>query len=101
MANKRVTRTYTLEFKLDAVRLSLQPGSTVAGTARNLGIPLSVLQGWRRQQREQSPSGSVPAADVPTDQEARIRRLERELEVARQERDILKKAVAFFAKESR
>lgn len=101
MENKRQTRTYTPEFKLEAVRLSQQPGSAVAGVARNLGVPLSVLQGWRRQHRDQSLTGSGHGAALPVDQEARIRQLERDLEIARQEGDILKKAVAFFAKESK
>jgi transposase-like protein len=62
MEAKRQTRTYTAEFKLEAVRLSQQPGSTVAGVARNLGVPLSVLQGWRRQQREQGRWPKRPAS---------------------------------------
>jgi transposase len=86
-AAKRITRTYTPEFKHEAVRLTQQPDQTVNGVARDLGIPLSVLQGWRRQAKGNTPRASTP----PGEADARIRQLERDLEIARQERDILKK----------
>lgn len=99
-SKKRITRSYAPEFKLEAVRLSQQPSNTVAGVARDLGIPLSVLQGWRRQASISLPT-SPQVTPLPSEQDARIRQLERELEIARQERDILEKATAFFAKKSR
>jgi transposase len=98
-AAKRITRTYTTEFKHEAVQLTQQPDQTVTGVARDLGIPLSVLQGWRRQATGMLAPDPHPTS--PGETEARIRQLERDLEIARQERDILKKAVAFFAKESK
>jgi transposase len=98
-AAKRITRTYTTEFKHEAVQLTQQPDQTVTGVARDLGIPLSVLQGWRRQAKGMLAPDPHPTS--PGETEARIRQLERDLEIARQERDILKKAVAFFAKESK
>jgi transposase len=97
---KRITRSYTSEFKLEAVRRSNQPDHTVTGVARDLGVPLSVLQGWRRQAKGDL-STRPQSSPLPSDQEARIRQLERELEIARQERDILEKATAFFARKSR
>ena len=89
----RVRRTFTPEFKRDAIRL-VNKGKTVTEVARDLGIARSLLQYWIRQQD----TGERPAArsDVRSDAE-RIRQLEKELRDAREERDILKKALAYFA----
>ncbi|NJK44201.1 MAG: IS3 family transposase, partial [Pleurocapsa sp. SU_196_0] len=72
------------------MQLTQQPDQTVTGVARDLGIPLSVLQGWRRQAKGTLAPDPDPTS--PGETEARIRQLERELEIARQERDILKKS---------
>lgn len=89
----RVRRAFTPEFKRDAIRL-VNKGRTVTEVARDLGIARSLLQYWIRQQG----TGSSPAApsDARSDAE-RIRQLEKELRDAREERDILKKALAYFA----
>lgn len=87
-APKRITRTYTPEFKHEAVQLTQQPDQTMTGVAQDLGIPLSVLQGWRRQAKGNPPRASTS----PGEAEARIHQLERNLKIARQERDILKKS---------
>jgi transposase len=99
MAERKV---YTAEFKLEAVRLARLPERTVAQVADELGIGRSTLTAWLRQHREQGerafPGHGRPAL---TPEEEENRRLRRELEITKQERDILKKATTFFAKESK
>ena len=87
-------RIHSPEFQREAVALAEQIGVTQA--ARQLGIGKSTIYEWRRRQ---SANGLVSVAPAPEDQSARIRQLEEELRVARMERDILKKATAFFAKD--
>jgi transposase len=91
----RVRRSFTPEFKRDAVRLVKQ-GKTLTEVARDLGIARSLLQYWMREQRGENERTSLAREKVPSDAE-RIRQLEKELRDAREERDILKKALAYFA----
>lgn len=95
-------RVYTAEFKLEAIRLAQQPERTTAQVADELGIGRSTLTHWLREYQQKG-GAAFPGHGRPalTPQEAEIQRLKRELEITRQERDILKKATAFFAKESR
>ncbi len=90
-------RSYSREFKIEAVKLILDGGESVARVARDLGINENLLHGWKRKFKE-DPAFRDPKGLTPDQQE--IRRLRRELERARQEREILKKAAAYFAKES-
>lgn len=83
-------RTFTKEFKLEAVRLVQTSGKSITQNARDLGITDSTLHHWCKifaQQGDQA----FPGSGHQTAQEEEIRRLKRELEVVRQERDILKK----------
>ncbi len=90
-------RQYTAEFKQEAVRQISEGGRTLAAVSRELGVRPEQLRLWRQQRRQ---SGAlVRPAGVETEAEE-LRRLWRELEVVRQERDFLKKAAAFFAKGS-
>jgi transposase len=91
-------RQYEPEFKAEAVRLVGQ-GRPVAEIARNLGIHVNTLHTWVRE---------LPAADGTkrsrphrNEDADRIRRLERELRMVKEERDLLKKAAAYFASERR
>ena len=90
-------KTFTTEFKLDAIKLAKKNGN-IEETARNLGIGSGALHRWIRQQKqreaESRPTFTGKGKPALTEQEARIKQLERDLETARQERDILKKAVA-------
>jgi transposase len=99
-----IRKTFTTEFKLDAIKLAKSNGN-IEETARNLGIGAGALHRWIRQQKQHDTEGrpvfTGKGKPALTEQEARIKQLERDLEIARQERDILKKAVAFFAKESK
>ena len=90
-------RIYTRDFKLEAVRLSESSEKTVAQIARDLGIPERVLYRWRRELREQ-PEQAFPGKGHQSELEEENRRLRRELEQLKQEREILKKAVAIFSR---
>lgn len=95
MARER--RSFTPEFKLEAVRLVQDSGRPLAQVARELRLRPDLLRSWRRQ-LEAAGAGPPPVRPGPAEEE--VRRLKRELEVMRQERDFLKKAAAFFAKGS-
>ena len=94
---KRERRSFSPEFKLEAVRLITEARRPLAQVARELQVRPEQLRGWKKQLEAAgavSPPGRTePAAEAN-------RRLRRELEVVRQERDFLKKAAAFFAKGS-
>ena len=88
---------YTLEFKLEAVRL-VKAGQEVSVTARVLGVPKATLSNWVRLAEKGQLQG---AGDKPvSDEQMELARLRAELARVKMERDILKKATAFFAKES-
>ena len=91
----RVRRTFTPQFKRDAVGLVKQ-GKTVTEVARSLGIARSLLQRWREQLDERS-TEAFPGQGKASGEKERIRQLEKALRDAREERDILKKASAYFA----
>jgi len=90
----RVRRTFTPQFKRDAVRL-VDAGKSVTEVATHLGITRSLLQRWR-EQLSAAPSEAFPGKGRLRPQAQRIRELEQKLRDVTQERDILKKALAFF-----
>ena len=92
---------YTKEFKEEAVRMALSEDIPHIESARRLGIPKETLYGWIKKYKETGEVTGNNKASAPTDLEAENARLRRELAEARMERDILKKATAYFAKESR
>jgi transposase len=96
--SKQVRAQYTLEFKQEAVRLA-QSGDTVAAAARSLGIAEQTLHNWLQADRAGKLKGT--ATKRVSAEQMEIARLRKELAEARMERDILKKATAYFAKESR
>jgi transposase len=87
---QKTTRTYTKEFKLEAVQLVQASGKSQAQIARDLGVADSTLSHWCKQMTEQG-SNAFPGSGHQTPQEEEIRHLKRENELLRQERDILKK----------
>lgn len=94
-------REYSAEFKQDAVALmrrQWEQGRTVAAIARDLGVSAQLLRYWERTLEARTAATTLPTAVAPLQLE--VKRLRRELEQARQERDFLKRAAAFFAKES-
>lgn len=84
----------TPEFRREAVRLALSSGRTRREVAEDLGIGLSTLTRWLGQERDAS-----EPSEAAVDLHAELKRLRRENAVLKQERDILKKAAAFFARE--
>ena len=90
-------RRFSAEFKDEAVRLVLEQGVSITQAASDLGIGLSTLQKWVRVHRERKEVNGqvVTEADV-----AELKQLRKENHRLRMERDILKKATAYFAKES-
>jgi transposase len=90
-------RRFTQEFRDEAVRLAETSGRTRREVAEDLGIGLSTLRHWLDCHREHQIDD--PVEDRQEDMAAELKRLRRENEILRQERDILKRATAFFAKE--
>ncbi len=93
-------KIYTREFKVEAVQLVKSSGKPMSQVARELGISDSALYHWSKQLADQGEQ-AFPGSGHQTAQEEEIRRLKQELEVTRQERDILKKVVSIFSRESR
>lgn len=96
---RRVRRKFTDEFKARAVRLVLTEGQTVAQVGRDLDLAESVLHGWVRQAKIDR--GKGPAGALTSEERTELGRLRKENRVLKEEREILRKAAAFFAKESR
>ncbi len=90
-------RRFTKEFEDEAVRLAATSGRTQREIAEDLGVGLSTLVRWigRSRYRLVDTLDQAPQADMA----AELKRLRRENEILRQERDILKRATAFFARE--
>lgn len=95
---QKVQKTYTPEFKREAVRLAQTSGKPIAQVARELGISDTSIHQWRKELDEHG-SEAFPGSGHQMAQDEEIRRLKRELEIAKQERDILKKAISIFSRE--
>ena len=94
-------RSFTAEFKQEAVQLVKQPDVSLSQVARNLELSESLLRRWVQTSNQKGETAFPGKGKVGlTTEQVEIKRLQRELDIARQERDILKKAVAFFAKEN-
>jgi transposase len=91
----KVQKTYTREFKEEAVRLAQTSVKPIAQIARELGISASAIHGWRKELTEHG-KDAFPGKGHQTELEEENRRLKRELERVQQERDILKKLWASF-----
>jgi transposase len=95
----RAKRVFTAEFKAEAVRLlrtRRAEGATLAAVSRELDVSADQLRLWERLEVQR---GAIPRASESEAEE--LKRLRRENAVLKQEREFLKKATAFFAKESR
>ncbi|MFO8036662.1 MAG: transposase [Anaerolineales bacterium] len=90
-------RTYTKEFKLEALRLLRESGKSATQLERELGIGKTTLNRWRREFAENGEDAFTGHGQLPPEKKT-LRELERENEILRQERDILKKAVAIFSR---
>jgi transposase len=89
-------RQYTAEFKRDAVALVMEQGYTLTLAAQNLGITAKLLSRWKREQQDHR-DAAFPGQGHQTPEHAELRRLREDNHRLRMERDILKKATAFFA----
>lgn len=94
---RRARRSFTDEFRAGAVRLVLDEGKTIAQVARDLDLTESALRLWVVRERADRTGGKT---GLTTEERAELARLRRENRQLRAERDILKKAAAFFAKEN-
>ncbi len=97
MARQR--RTYTREFKLEAVKLITEKGYSVAEAARSLDIGDTLLRSWKQALDKEGDQAFPGRGQLPP-LEAEVRHLRAENKRLQAERDILKKATAFFAKEA-
>ena len=91
---RRTKRTFTKQFRADAVKLFLEGSATLTEVSRHLGVHPSVLSSWVRK-------AEAPKVALGAPERGEFERMRRELEQVRMERDFLKKAAAFFAKENK
>jgi transposase len=94
---QKTQRTFTKEFKLEAVQLVQTSEKSMTQIARDLGIADSTLHHWCKLLTEQGEQ-AFPGSGHQTSQEEEMRHLKRENELLRQERDILKKAIGIFSR---
>ena len=97
--SKKKRRTFTPEFRAEAVRLVRESGRPVGQLARELGLWETVLRRWVHQAGIDA--GGGPPGALTTAEREELTRLRRENRTLQMERDILKKATAFFARENR
>ena len=95
---KRERRSFTPEFKAEAVKVVQQGGKSVGAVARDLDLTETALRRWVEQAEINAGRGQPGA--LTTDERTELAQLRREVRTLRMERDILKKATAFFAKEN-
>jgi transposase len=100
MAKKQVRprRSFTPEFKAEVVELVHQPGNTAGSVARDLNLTETAVRAWAKQADLDQGRRSD---GLTSEQLSEMAQLRKELREAREERDILKRAVAFFARETR
>jgi transposase len=95
----KLRRTFTREFKVEAVKLVTEQGRSFSEAAANLGIAESLLRKWKKDLDTEGDQVFPGKGNLPALEEE-LRRLRAENKRLQMERDILKKATAFFAKES-
>jgi transposase len=96
---KRQRRKFTDEFRAKAVQLVQSSNKTVAEVARDLDLTPSSLGNWVKQ--AEIDAGRGPVGALTTEEREELSRLRKENRILKEEREILKKAAAFFAKENR
>ena len=97
--NKQKRPKYTLEFKKDAAKLVIEKSYTREQAATNLGTSKSALSRWVRAEQGPTKESTGKSASINLDSHAELQKLRKENEQLRREREILKKAAVFFAKE--
>lgn len=91
---KRQRRAFTREFKAEVIRL-IDSGRELSEVSREIGVRVDTVRKWVEQ--AEGSAGLTGKAEKRSESEEEIRRLRRELEVVKEERDFLKKAAAYFA----
>ena len=97
MSERKTRRKYDRAFKEGAVKLVIESGQTLAGTARDLGITENMLMRWKNEYLEDQ-ANAFPGQGRMKPEEAEIHHLKRQIVDLEQEREILKKALAIFSK---
>ena len=98
MARKK-RREFTPEYRAEAIRQVNVGDRTLSQVAKDLGLSMQTLWGWVRQ--DEVDAGKGTAAELTTTERDELKQLRREVARLREEREILKKATAFFAKENK
>jgi transposase len=93
-------REYSTEFKREVLAMAAKGEKSISELERDLGISAGLVYKWRRRYRNNEEGGKL-APSEEREAAAEIRRLKRELEVMRQERDVLKKAIQIFSQDQR
>jgi len=92
---------YTKEFKLEAIRLMDSGNKPISEIAMELGIKRTLLYRWKEQAKEKGESAFSGSGRPKNDQLSELAQLKKENSTLREERDILKKAAAYFARDLR
>jgi transposase len=100
MATESRRRRYDAQFKLDAVRLIRDSDRAISDIARDLGIRRELLYKWKRE-LEADPTNAFPGKGKLKPEQEQLRQLQQEQKRVTEERDILKKALAFFSRNDR
>jgi transposase len=100
MQESKKHRTYDRQFKEEAIRLVTEGGRSVSDVAHGLGIHENLLRTWKRKYKE-NPSGSFPGKGHLKPEEEELKRLQKENANLKEDREILKKALAIFSKHPR
>ena len=95
--SRKPRRKFTPEFKAEAIKLASEPGQSIAKVARNLDLTDTALRSWVKQAKVDA--GQGPSGALTTAEKHELVALRRENRQLKMEREILKKATAFFAKE--
>ena len=98
--SKKRNINYPSEFRTSSVKLALESDQSIAKTAKDLGINVSTLHTWISNQSRTNNESSNNMTKNSECHFEEVRKLKKELAIVKQERDLLKKAAAYFAKES-
>lgn len=93
-------KRYSREFKMEAVGLTTEKGYSIAKASRNLGVEYSVLRRWKNQLAN-DPNNAFPGKGKQKAADEQLKKLQKGLERVKEERDILKKALAYFAEDQK
>lgn len=94
------TKTYTTEFRAEAVKLVLAQGLTLEDAAERIAMPKGTLANWVSAAKRGQDPAAAPGSRSVAELEAELAKLRKELAVERMEKEVLKKATAYFARES-